>query len=219
MTIPGMSSHGLPPNWDALPRRIKQIERRLDLLATARTLENASIGEGGELVIEPGATIHVADGGTVQATNDAGTTVALHQLAFGATGTTDLTELTPAVNDWDLESGPSVTVNIQSGRCLVVVTCRMLVGSSGEATPCQGSMSYSIDGPAGVVGPDRARGLRWEYNGNGQHTLGQASFMLAHTGLGEPGVYTFSSCYMADCVGTPTNETTFSNRSIAVIPF
>lgn len=107
MTIPGMSSHGLPPNWDSLARRIKQIERRLDLLATARTLENASIGENG-ITVEAGGSIKFVNADdellmTIDGTNGLVATPLglignsnLAHLVSAAAGNNDVDSLTPA---------------------------------------------------------------------------------------------------------------------------
>jgi hypothetical protein len=241
MTLPGSIGGYVPDGPDWIGRELRDLRRETAELRTARTLEAATIGRGGITVrggaitvqdasgadtlatlggsglsISAGGSIHVHDGGTLTVDDAAGHSMPLSQLAFGMGADSTSGSITPAANAW-AAGGLSADVEVTAGRLVVIVSCKMVVGSSGGGTPCQGSMSYDLSGPDDV-GPDRGRGVHFEFNGSGMNFTGQASFVYVHTGLAA-GTYTVADRYMSDSTGSPQNKTTYDNRSVLALPF
>lgn len=219
----------VPDGDDALPRRLRDLERELMQMRAARSLEASSIGaggltimDGGSIAIKDGGGVNIADGGniaikdggTLTVDDSAGHTMPLSQLAFGLRGASTEAQTTGTKNSWRY-GAPSVSFRTETGYAIVIVSCQMVVGYSGTGTPCQGAMSYRLTGPSNVAA-DRKRGLYAVWNGSGMNTTFQSSFLFVHTNLAR-GNYTVSSAYVS--YTTASNLTAFSNRSIAVLPF
>lgn len=151
------------------------------------------------------------------AVNAVGEMVKLSALAFGLTADYQSGGISVSSTSYVTGSGgPSVDVVIGSSRrCLVIVTCSMLVTALGGFSAIDCKMSFNITGPGGTnitIGDNAAVAY-----GGADDMRASAVSMIGDTGiisLIEPGTYTFSARYRVNA-GTCS----FSDRSIIVLPY
>lgn len=175
MTVPGLGGM-VPPGEDDLPRRLRALEAQVAALASARSLEAATIGRGG-LTVASGGTLHVTGATIIDGTlslpagiidNDALTSPANFAVANGASSgiAFGVTQVTMAADTLTVPSGYS--------RALVMMTA-----SVGGTSPAGGGNLYGFPRIAGVAGDQIAQAA-----GGGSYATSQnCSFARLLTGL------------------------------------
>lgn len=206
----------------------QKVSRQLRQMATARVLDNATIGSArildtsGNVV----AVLGLQADGTYGLTmlNPAGQSVSLSQLAFGNRTVTDNSEIDFRVaagggaplysnNTWNA-AGPALSgVQVQSGSLRVFVTANMNV-SVGPGTMY---MTVALTGPT-LVAESIPLSLACDYQGVGMASIVQASREIYFTGL-TPGVYTVTASYNLISAGSPQAAAIVTNRSVSAQPF
>lgn len=218
--------------------RLKDLERQIQDLQTARRLESASIGTGGLRV--KGGRIRIQDeqgndtlvlstdglslAGLLQVDGDihqrvGSEFVPLAALAGGAQAATVVTEQSlsgPAGTDTgyvDLTTtGPSVTFTTHTGKWLLLMIAQ--VETAGDKTA--GRMSYTASG-AQTVAADNARSSLVNYAAPGG---GVQSAVYTEVRTGTPGQITVQAKYrMIAPAATFPGSASWANRAVIVLPY
>lgn len=236
-------SDQVPPGQDHLIRRIVDLERQVREIAAGRRLESATIGAGGIRVVDalgqPRIRIGQLGNGEfgLEAINADGEAVDLAALAFGQRsedGPQDGEFTSTPLDFEDLPGeavGPALTDVLigNSGRCLVLVSCRIrceVTGTGFSVDLSSGFAGYEITG-ATSRGPSETRSLeasgQWKSDGTPGHGAGgwveiSATKVVLETGL-NPGNHDITMKYRALVGGSAGSKVTFDFPNISVIPF
>jgi hypothetical protein len=203
-------------------RIIKDLIKRIEALERGTSLGSSAIDRGAVTVTEgaePRVKMGKLDDGSygLAVYDDAGVAFPLSQLAFGLKADRADSSITPPRNVWTLDTDLSTTVEIRSGRMIVIVSARIYAGSGGQGTPTSGTYAWQAQGPTPITA-NIGQALYVRYAGSGQDNILQASWVDVQEGL-ENGTYVITPYMLNDSVASPANDTSFSYRRLLVIPY
>lgn len=189
-----MNLNSIPEGDDWIARKLRDLEREITELRSARSLEASSIGG-----------------------------IPIGQLAYGQVGqVTDALfrshaqddQIAPPAFEAD-PAEPRLPVTVTGGRLLVMVSA-FRQGSGGYSF--KSKMSWRLIGPT-AVGFDYYRALSFNYSATAADGPQQNTFCYLHTGL-RSGDYQIEAGYSTFRTTNITNlETFYSYRSVIALPF